>query len=168
MRPKRVKLTGEAGFIATGATSLLFTSDSSKLIVGACMGSSLVMVVDLKGEANDNPRVLRSFEQHRMRSVIIGGIGRAVKNLPASLDASEGSPHHSGDDFLEEPSERLNLHSSNAPSVTSTITCMATSMDGQWLASGDTRHRIHVFNLDSVQVFIRSFYVFFPFKSFPS
>ncbi|KAF8499460.1 WD40-repeat-containing domain protein [Gautieria morchelliformis] len=151
VRPKRVKLAGEAGFTAAGATSLLFTSDSSKLIVGACMGSSLVMVVDLKGESNNSPRVLRSFEQHRMRDVVVGGnTNRAMKNLPGSFDAN-GEVHHSEDESSEGIGEMTHLHSFSAPSVASTITCMATSMDGQWLASADTRHRIHVFNLDSVQ-----------------
>lgn len=33
-----------------------------------------------------------------------------------------------------------------------TIISMAVSADGQWLATGDTKNRIFVFNLDTVQV----------------
>jgi hypothetical protein len=123
------------------------------------MGNSLVMVVDLKGESNNTLRVLRSFEQHRMRNVVVGGnTSRAVKSLPASIEANEEALHDSGDDSSEETGENdQSLPASNVPSVSSTVNCMATSMDGQWLASADTRHRIHVFNLDSVQVFIAPF-----------
>jgi len=34
------------------------------------------------------------------------------------------------------------------------IRVMCVSEDGQWLASGDTHNRIHVFNLDTLKVFI--------------
>ena len=119
------------------------------------------MVVDLKGEGNDSPRVLRTFEQHRMQNVIVG-TSRAVSNLQSSFDANGEMPHHSGDDSSEETGEISGFRSSNALAVASTIICMAASMDGQWLASADTRNRVHVFNLDSVQVFITSFFhVFF-------
>lgn len=114
------------------------------------------MIVDLNGESDGTPRVLRSFEQHRLQNVIVdGNTSRAVKGLPAALDVNGEAPRDSDDDSPEEVDERdPSLHATNVPSVASTIICMATSMDGQWLASADTRHRIHVFNLDSVQVYI--------------
>lgn len=40
------------------------------------------------------------------------------------------------------------------------ITHIAGSQDGQWLASADSTHRIHVFNLDSVQVSFKNFKAF--------
>lgn len=44
-------------------------------------------------------------------------------------------------------------HLENAGKATGvTVTTMASSADGQWLASADTAHRVHVFNLDSVSV----------------
>lgn len=155
MRPKRIKLADGTGITTTGATSLMFTSDSSKLIVGASMGSALIMIVDLKGEGNDGPRVLRTFEQHRMQNIVVG-TNRVVGNVQASSDVSGEAPHNSGDSSSEETGEISSFRSSNALSVASTITSMAASTDGQWLASADTRNRVHIFNLDSVQVFTAS------------
>ena len=154
MRPRRVKLADAKGITTAGATSLLFTSDSSKLVIGACMGSPLVMIVDLKGEGNDSPRILRTFEQHRIQNIVVGTSG-PPRNFQANTNGE--APHHSGDDSSEETGMVSRFRSSNAPTVASTITCMAASMDGQWLASADTRNRVHVFNLDSVQVFISFF-----------
>ncbi|KAF8592053.1 WD40 repeat-like protein [Ramaria rubella] len=150
MRPKRIKLPGGNDIDAMGATSLLFTSDSSKLIIGASMGNSLLVVVDLAGDDTNGPRVLRSFDHHRMQNVVVGGT-RAVKNLRASVDVNGVDSNESPDETDTIIEDRPTLRSLDVLSATSTIRCMAASMDGQWLASADTRHRIHVFNMDSVQ-----------------
>lgn len=50
-----------------------------------------------------------------------------------------------GDEVMDE---------SHGDEQVSIIVSMATSPDGQWLATGDLLNRIHVFNLDALQVCI--------------
>ncbi|KAJ7786079.1 quinon protein alcohol dehydrogenase-like superfamily [Mycena metata] len=138
IKPKRVKEFSSllsahlpAKSTSTGALALHFTPDSSKLVISTAVGS-YILIVDL---GDEKPRVLRRFDHHRHGSSIPGDrvvTGRAgdAEN-PAEDEESEN----------EMPS---------VPIATS-ILRLATSFDGQWLASSDSHARTHVYNLDSIQ-----------------
>jgi U3 small nucleolar RNA-associated protein 4 len=85
------------------------------------------MVVNLTNEY----QVLRRFDHHKLSETVIGE--RIVKGRHLNSDAVN-------DD-----------HASKSDSRIATITRMAVSVDGQWLATADDKKRIHVFNLDSLQ-----------------
>ncbi|KAI0824120.1 WD40 repeat-like protein [Trametes gibbosa] len=142
---------------ATGASSLLFTPDSSKLVLAASL-SAAVLVIDL-GSADRPPRVLRKFEQHGMREGTVNGrVVRGKRNAGPSANADEdvdmaaeqqadlSNPESSSDSDSDSDSD---VEASKR--VRTTITRMAVSADGQWLATADDRRRTHVFNLDAVQ-----------------
>ncbi|KIJ37349.1 hypothetical protein M422DRAFT_260007, partial [Sphaerobolus stellatus SS14] len=115
VRPHRIPIEGlPSNSPHKGATASYFTSDNTKLVIGASMGSPLLHVVDLT-DSSGVAKLLRTFEHHRQQeqSVLTGGSSKTFG---------------------------------------STITHLAGSQDGQWLASADSTHRIYVFNLDSVQV----------------
>ncbi|KAF7306724.1 WD-REPEATS-REGION domain-containing protein [Mycena indigotica] len=116
---------------SSGAFAFHFTADSSKLVISTATGA-FILVVDL-GKV-EQPRVLRRFDQHRMASLTKNRVvvGRS------SVDEEEPEP--------EEEEEEHDF----TPIATS-ILRLATSFDGQWLASSDVHGRTHVFNLDSVQ-----------------
>ncbi|KAF8213295.1 WD40-repeat-containing domain protein [Mycena galopus ATCC 62051] len=123
---------------STGGLAFHFTPDSSKLVISTAAGS-YILVVDL-GAADEKPRVLRRFDHHRHGSSISGD--RVVKARPTDAENADAPPPNE-----DEESE------SDMPSVpiTTSILRLATSFDGQWLASSDTHGRTHVYNLDSIQ-----------------
>ncbi|KAF7339657.1 WD-REPEATS-REGION domain-containing protein [Mycena sanguinolenta] len=121
---------------STGGLAFHFTPDSSKLVISTAVGS-YILVVDL-GAEDEKPRVLRRFDHHRHGSSIPGD--RVVKGRPA--DAEIDGPANDGEDSDNEIS--------SAP-ISTSILRLATSFDGQWLASSDTHARTHVYNLDSIQ-----------------
>lgn len=161
LKPKRIRdfssilrphLPGKQ--TSTGASCFQFTPDSRKLIMASAM-SAYVLVIDLA----DKPRVLRRFEHHRMQNVVLGE--RVVRGRQKSVgpqedvemtddaapqqaepeDKSDAGDASSDDDTPSDPPKP----------VVATITRMAISPDGQWLATSDDHRRTHVFNLDSVQ-----------------
>jgi U3 small nucleolar RNA-associated protein 4 len=135
-----------------GASALTFSPDSSKLIVAT--SAAFVLVLDL---VSDSPsaRVLRRFDQHRNSNLTAEG---------RCLTGRRSSTHHEGDgsepeseaDGPDDPNDMNNAvqapHSAPPTTTTSaTITRMAISPDGQWLATTDDHRRTHIFNLDAVQ-----------------
>ncbi|TBU35023.1 WD40 repeat-like protein [Dichomitus squalens] len=158
LKPKRIRdfsatLQSTLNGASTGASSLTFTPESSKLLL-ATSNSAIVLVVDLGSEGH-SPRVLRKFEQHRIRDNVVKG--RLVKGRQSSPAANgdsdvemglqnEGAP---GADGAQASDDDSDLEDSRI--VRTTITRMAVSPDGQWLATSDDRRRTHIFNLDAVQ-----------------
>ncbi|OSX67759.1 hypothetical protein POSPLADRAFT_1176689 [Postia placenta MAD-698-R-SB12] len=112
---------------STGASSLLFSPDSSRLFVASAM-SSFILVVDLDSDPR-HPRILRRFGHHQAEAA-------------ADADADARASASSDDDTAPPPTHRLAL---------ATITRMAVSPDGRWLASSDERGRTHVANLAALQ-----------------
>ncbi|TFK90207.1 WD40 repeat-like protein [Polyporus arcularius HHB13444] len=163
LKPRRIRgfaamLQSQLASTSTGAASLIFTPDSSKLIIAASE-SAAVLIIDL-GSSDRAPRVLRKFEQHRIRDGFVKG--RVVKGRKASTsvngDGEEDVEMASDNDGGDAPAEQDAAESSSAESdvedsklVHTTVTRMAVSPDGQWLATSDARRRTHVFNLDAVQ-----------------
>ncbi|KAF8527947.1 WD40 repeat-like protein [Hysterangium stoloniferum] len=142
LRPKRVQLPESFATVDSGATSLLLTSHPTKLVIGASMGSALVHVLDL---SESTPQFLRTFEHHRTRDIIVGYSKPGHKTDLSDMEVI--APEVGGSTEEMDPP----LASRSVSNIATTITHMTTSIDGQWLASADTRHRIHVFNFDSVQ-----------------
>ncbi|KAI9512662.1 WD40 repeat-like protein [Russula earlei] len=151
LKPKRVRnfqtlLQGDHPNTPThcGASALTFSPDSSKLVVAST--AAVVLVLELVSDPT-SARVLRRFDQHRNRGLMIEGrvlTGRRRDNNdddPAT-DASDAKSAQ------VDPQPRYTTH---AEAVPATITRMATSPDGQWLATTDDHMRTHIFNLDAVQ-----------------
>lgn len=109
--------------------------------------SGYILVIDL-GTADNKPRVLRRFEQHRMQNIIVGNrVVKGRKGIEASVDVEM-----SDEDGKKDGSESDESSEGEDEQITVTVTRMAVSPDGQWLATADDRSRTHVFNLDSIQV----------------
>ncbi|KAJ7492841.1 WD40-repeat-containing domain protein [Mycena latifolia] len=119
---------------STGGLAFHFTPDSSKLVIATAVGS-YILIVDL-GADDEKPRVLRRFDHHRHGS----SSDRVVKGRP-------------GDERAEIPDAAVEESENEVLSVplATSILRLATSFDGQWLASSDSYARTHVYNLDSVQ-----------------
>ena len=118
-----------------------------------------MLILDL-GTADRSPRVLRKFEQHRLRNGFVKG--RAVAGLrnsastnAADRDVEMASENDGGapvsQDGAESSSDDSDAEEEESKLVHTTVTRMAVSPDGQWLATCDARRRTHVFNLDAVQ-----------------
>ncbi|KAF7320238.1 WD-REPEATS-REGION domain-containing protein [Mycena kentingensis (nom. inval.)] len=126
---------------STGGLAFCFTPDSSKLVISTAAGS-YVLVVDL-GRADQQPRVLRRFDHHRTST---SPKHRVVAGRSGSADEEDG------DVPMEEGEAQSEPEADTPATPTSTsILRLATSYDGQWLASSDVHGRTHIFNLDSVQ-----------------
>ncbi|TXT12946.1 hypothetical protein VHUM_01347 [Vanrija humicola] len=120
-----------------GASSLLFTPDSGRLVV-AFAASAHVAVLELPDQDNGLITVARSFApQH----TTIGG--RSVRGK-----ASRRRNVESDDEEEEDESASRPANSEPAPWVTA----MAVSDDGQWLATSDLGGKVTVFNLDTLQL----------------
>ena len=137
MTPKRIK-SFSTTFLAqlpetksnsTGATYLLFSADSNKLLLGMAT-SAHVVVVDLQSSPL-SATILRSFSHHRTRDFVTrdGQSNRVIKAMPG-----EKTKDSEGEEAL------------------TSICGLAVSADGQWLASTDLLGRTYIFNMDSMQV----------------
>ncbi|KAI1294060.1 U3 small nucleolar RNA-associated protein [Mortierella claussenii] len=110
------------GVRGTGAHYLTFTPDSTRLVVAST--DSHVVVVDIAQWESGKFDIVRKFGQHR---------GAGGKNTE-SMDVDGEEDVVGGEGQIE------------------TIVSMAVSADGQWLATGDLKNRIFVFNLDTLQL----------------
>ncbi|KAL1412484.1 U3 small nucleolar RNA-associated protein [Vanrija albida] len=140
-----------------GASSLLFTPDSGRLVV-AFAASAHVAVLQLPDEDSGVISVARSFApQH----TIVGGRSvrgkasrrrkrRAAKAAAdADGDVSMTNGHAESDDE-EEDDEPVARSGGNEPAPW--VTAMSASDDGQWLATSDLGGKVTVFNLDTLQL----------------
>ncbi|KAF9931218.1 U3 small nucleolar RNA-associated protein [Mortierella antarctica] len=110
------------GVRGTGAHYLTFSPDSARLVVAST--DSHVVVVDIAQWETGTFDILRKFGQHR------GAGGKQAESM--DVDGEE-------EDIV------------GGESQIETIIAMAVSADGQWLATGDLKNRIFVFNLDTLQ-----------------
>jgi U3 small nucleolar RNA-associated protein 4 len=137
-----------------GASALIFSPDSSKLIVATTTG--FVIALDLVFGGSTPARVLRRFDQHRNKNTTVEGrflAGRRSDTDHEEGDASE--PDSDVDDDAPDDTEGTRNGGAQPPhsarSTPATITRMAISPDGQWLATTDDHCRTHIFNLDAVK-----------------
>ncbi|KAI0067866.1 WD40 repeat-like protein [Artomyces pyxidatus] len=154
VNPKRIRdfhstllphLPDAEGFPSSGASALIFTPDSSKVVLAT--HTSCILIVDL-GRDTGSRHVLRRFTQHRMKNVFVGERmvkgrteedgGTEMAEPDSAVEPDEDAPSLSEEPGLDKP-------------VPANITRMAVSPDGQWLATTDDHRRTHIFNLDSIQ-----------------
>jgi U3 small nucleolar RNA-associated protein 4 len=148
---------------STGASHLLFTPDSSKLVIGLTP-RPYIMILDLSSASQDaqDIRLLRTFGHHI--SLRPGGretrIIKGQDNLPSplgSLADSDDESIYSGTRDADQP-EWINTEAkvegetrtrhSNPPF----LTCLSVSSDGQWLATADSIGSVNIYNVDAVTV----------------
>ncbi|KAJ7431800.1 quinon protein alcohol dehydrogenase-like superfamily [Mycena galericulata] len=146
IKPKRIRDFSDilrahlpAKSTSSGGLAFHFTPDSSKLVISTAFGS-YIMIVDLNA-GDEKLKVLRRFDHHRHASSIISD--RVIKGRPGDDRGELASS--AANDAEESESERL------AVPVPASVLRLATSFDGQWLASSDSHARTHVYNLDSLQ-----------------
>ncbi|KAF5337342.1 hypothetical protein D9611_003236 [Ephemerocybe angulata] len=168
-------------FRGTGSLALKFTPDSSKLVLSTT-APSYIIIIDLTSEV---PQVLRRLDHHLVQDLIVGD-----RVLAGSKSKANGTkkPHLNGDkkgedvemkDASEEEDEAAaeseaededspKLESRQRLSTTATVSHLAISPDGQWLASSShwsspsnsassssstpphTSTKTHIYNLDSI------------------
>jgi U3 small nucleolar RNA-associated protein 4 len=131
-----------------GASTLTFSPDSSKLIIATT--TAFVLVVDLVSDST-SARVLRRFDQHRHRSIMAEGRVLTGRRNDEDHEADASESEQDIEEHETENRGMANPQSTNAEPMPATITRMAISPDGQWLATTDDHLRTHIFNLDSVQ-----------------
>ena len=133
-----------------GASALVFSPDSSKLIVATT--TAFVLVLDLVS-GSTSARVLRRFDQHRNSNSTIEGRFLTGRRSSADHEGDALEPE-SDSDGPDDAEEGMNIDAQPprpAAPTPATITRMAISPDGQWLATTDDHRRTHIFNLDAVQ-----------------
>lgn len=121
--------------------------------------TSHILFIDL-GADDQKPRVLRKFDHHRSRSLIGGRqIVKRSKSERSMVQNEERSREKAAleteedDQEMDEDAVTMNVDSGSETDPTlTTISRMAISADGQWLATTDDLSRTYIFNLDSVQV----------------
>ncbi|KDQ13643.1 hypothetical protein BOTBODRAFT_33349 [Botryobasidium botryosum FD-172 SS1] len=134
---------------SSGASCLIFTPDSRKIIVAS---AAIIVLVDLSRYDEDGGiRVLRSFSHHRVNDIVVGddGAARAVKGLKPSTEDKASDPAEEGTTSDSDSDDESDGEMLDA--VDCIIARMAVSLDEQWLATADTRGRTHVYNVDTVQ-----------------
>lgn len=118
--------------------------------------TSHILFIDL-GADGQKPRVLRKFDHHRSQNLIGGRLHvtkykgkqqnkeRAKKR--AAFKAEQNDQEMDQDTVMMEADGGY-----ETDSALTTVSRMAISADGQWLATTDDLSRTYIFNLDSVQV----------------
>src|SRR5258708_1377972 len=122
LKPRRMRAFGDVAKAhfgpetTFGATALTFSADGTKLIIGLSQ-SGLVAIVEL--HAATDPKIIRVFDHHRQ--------------LDARTRLKQG---------MKSRRDAMDMDSSISSPETGTdavIVHLATSYDGQWLASTDLR-----------------------------
>ncbi|WVN86073.1 uncharacterized protein L203_101231 [Cryptococcus depauperatus CBS 7841] len=141
-----------------GASKLLFTPDSQRLILGL-VASGKVMVIELPQpslEVEEEIKVIGFFKTRE--NVIAGRVIREMPNgnhleLQADEDNSANRNDYEGDEMsMDEESESDFGHGKKQESNSSWISSLAVSIDGQWLAVADLSGSVCIFNLDTLQL----------------
>lgn len=138
-----------------GAAHLHFTADGSRLVMATAAGARVV-VLALPEKGEEQASVLRVFNQHREGKKQASGrsiAGRKPKTAaatPAGAAKTDGSESESESE-PKQPVPKTQGKPAEREERISSIVCLASSVDGQWLVTSDTARRMHVFNLDSLQ-----------------
>ncbi len=157
LKPKRIRnfttilqasLSGSPP--STGGSCFVFTPDSTKLVMATCT-SSFILIIDLNSE-NDTPRVLRKFQHHRTQNTATGRATRGKRTSSEDVEMADKDEESPPGENEQTDSEEEESEGGDGQATSCTITRMAVSADGQWLATSDDRSRTHTFNLDAIQV----------------
>ncbi|WVR08787.1 hypothetical protein IAU60_005845 [Kwoniella sp. DSM 27419] len=130
-----------------GASSLLFTQDSQRLVLGlVATGQIVVLQLPQIEDVQAGVEVVKCFPRSEklVDGRVVKGLSNGVTNGDIDMDDQEKSDSESEDD---EP--QLGKQEDKVPWVS----CMAASDDGQWLGVSDLAGRVSVFNLDALQVY---------------
>lgn len=149
----------------SGCSSLLFTPDSQRLIMGLTHLSVVVVALPPSGEEvrvmecfqplqSDGGRVVKQKKglgpiSKKQRSQDTEDIDMAdgfVNGEPNGASDAEDEEEEEEDDDAEISEERER----STPGAW--IVCLAASEDGQWLATSDLLGRIAIYNLDTLRV----------------
>ncbi|KAG9056209.1 U3 small nucleolar RNA-associated protein [Serendipita sp. 407] len=116
-----------------GASTMAFSPDSKRLVIGVVQGGYISVV---HVEEQEEPRLLRTFDQHRqldLRSRLLQRQQNVLKHVDDMVVDNENDNEESR-------------------GLIARINRLAVSPDGQWLASSDLHGRTYIFNLDSLQL----------------
>lgn len=136
---KELKL-GQKG---CGASALLFTPDSGRLVMALAASANVVVLELPEVDEGDEVEVARVFPpQHKLEG------GRSIRrrrrqkaahrlDMDVEMDSSSGSESEEED---------------KAPETQPWVTGLSCSLDGQYLATSDTGGKVTVFNLDTMSL----------------
>jgi U3 small nucleolar RNA-associated protein 4 len=140
-----------------GASALLFTPDSGRLVL-ALAGSATVVVVELPAPGDDEVTVVRAFApQHALvngRSIAPAGKNRRRRrkgnkaDSDIEMDSAGSDDEDAGASASPSPAPPVPAPTGPAPWVTA----LSASDDGQYLATSDLGGKVTLFNLDTLQL----------------
>lgn len=150
-----------------GSTSMVFTPDGGRVVLGLVTGQ--VLIIELaEDEENVEVEVVKCFERKErvvrgrvIKGKNVNGTGVNGNNTAPDIDVSmtEKAEEQESNSGSESESESESdspstFHSNGAHKQTQNewISTLAVSEDGQWLGVADLEGRVEVFNLDSLQV----------------
>ncbi|KAK4701683.1 U3 small nucleolar RNA-associated protein 4, partial [Phenoliferia sp. Uapishka_3] len=132
--------------LGTGSSTLLFTADSSRLILATSFGSSLA-VINLPAGKDEVFEVVKVFGDHAERGEGSREIrGRPMNGESNGVNGTNGAEHESEDEEMDGVRE-----GSSKIEKPATVACVAVSSDGKWLASVDLERKVCVFDLETLQ-----------------
>jgi U3 small nucleolar RNA-associated protein 4 len=123
-----------------GATVLNFTPDSRRLVI-CTSESSFITIFHLPQDDTSLPRLLRTFDHHRLRDIPSAKAPPETGGIAGTGDGDVPMNDLSEDDHV-------------APKQISVIPAVirtAISCDCQWLATADEMRRVCIYNLDSLR-----------------
>lgn len=138
----------------TGSSSLLFTPDSGKLVMGL-IDSGNVVTVQLPEDEEGEVNVLAAFQLRQ------GTAGRAVvalntrkarrrqRNRAAAQQESAEDVEMANAEAEEDSSED---EDDSEVSESSWVSCIASSADGQWLAVSNLAAQVVIYNMDTLKL----------------
>ncbi|WWD07161.1 hypothetical protein V865_005258 [Kwoniella europaea PYCC6329] len=138
-----------------GSSSVLFTNDSQRLILGLVSSGQLLVLELPQGSNEDEIEVVKCFTRE---DKIVDG--RVVKPKPNGTMNANGDVdmETNGDEQSEESEESDDDDEegfgggSKREENAAWVSCLAVSEDNQWLAAGDLEGRVGIWNLDTLQL----------------
>lgn len=145
--------------LGTGSSSLVFTSDSARLILSTSFGS-YIAVVELPNGKDDEFDVVKVFGQHGERDGVRELRGKVASrqangNGDVSMNGVNGvnGVHHGSDSASESDESEEEQPTIVSPSTKpALVAALTVSTDGQWLASADLERKVCVFDLTALRV----------------
>ncbi|OWT36156.1 U3 small nucleolar RNA-associated protein 4 [Cryptococcus neoformans] len=148
-----------------GSTSMVFTPDGGRVVLGLVTGQVLIIEL-VEDEENVGVEVVKCFERKErvvrgrvIKGKDVNGTGVNGNNAASDVDISmeeeaEEQKSNSDSESESESDSPSTFHSNGIHKQTQNewISILAVSEDGQWLGVADLEGRVEVFNLDSLQL----------------
>ncbi|OCF35969.1 hypothetical protein I316_02464 [Kwoniella heveanensis BCC8398] len=146
-----------------GASSLLFTPDSQRLVL-SLVAAGQIVVLDLPAEDNirDGVEVVKCFarEDKLVDGRVVKGKanGRTSTspngNVDIDMDEEQNGKQSEEDEGADESDDDEEIGGKSGKEENQPwVSCLAASEDGQWLGVADLAGRVSVFNLDTLQLY---------------